>query len=307
MKTSLDLSARITPTLTLANPVMTASGTFGYGTEYANIFDVQKLGGIVCKGTTLLPRPGNAQPRVAETPAGMLNAIGLQNIGVEKLISDKAPTWAKWRVPVFVNIAGASIEDYVNLARRLDGVPGIAGLELNISCPNVKAGGVEFGIDPVIAAKVVAGVKAVTSLPVIPKLTPNTAEVVKIAKAVEDAGADAICLINTLKGLAIDVFKRKPVLGNITGGLSGPAIKPVALFMVWQVYDAVKIPIIGCGGIRSGIDVLEFVMAGAAAVEVGSATFSDPGAPLRILGETEAFMKRHGIARLSDIIGAAHK
>ena len=307
MEPDLDLSVKIAPGLTLANPVMTASGTFGYGTEFAGIFDIQRLGGIVCKGTTRLPRTGNPQPRIAETPCGMLNSIGLQNIGVKALIRDKAPIWAGWRVPVIVNIAGESIEDYVHLARELNGVPGVAGIELNISCPNVSAGGIEFGVDAGLAARLTSAVKAVTTLPVIPKLTPNTGEIVRIARAVADAGADAICLINTLKGMAIDVFRRQPVLGNVSGGLSGPAIKPVALYMVYQVAAAVSVPVIGCGGIGTGVDAIEFVMAGASAVEVGSATFADPCAPLRILNEIEAFMRRHGETSIRDLIGAARR
>ncbi len=293
--------------LALSNPVMTASGTAGYGTEPEQAFDLQQLGAFVCKGTTLGPREGNPHPRLAETSCGLLNSIGLQNIGVDALIREKAPVWADWHVPVVVNIAGESVEDYVYLARELNGVPGVAGLELNISCPNVSAGGIEFGVDAGIAARLTSAVKAVTTLPVIPKLTPNTGEIVRIARAVADAGADAICLINTLKGMAIDVFKRQPVLGNVSGGLSGPAIKPVALYMVYQVAAAVSVPVIGCGGIGTGVDVIEFVMAGASAVQVGSATFADPCAPLRILNEVQAFMRRHGETSIHDLIGAARR
>jgi dihydroorotate dehydrogenase (NAD+) catalytic subunit len=289
----------------LKNPVMTASGTFGYGTEYADFVDIQKLGAIVCKGTTLEPREGNPQPRLAETPAGLLNSIGLQNIGVEALIKGKAPLWATWQVPVVVNIAGESIDDYARLAARLDGVAGVSGLEVNIGCPNVKSGGMEFGTDPRAAASVTKAVKKASSLPVIVKMTPNVTSIVEIAEAVADAGADALCLINTLRGMAIDVSARKPSLGNICGGLSGPAIKPVALYMVYQVAGRVKLPIVGCGGIMSAQDALEFIMAGASAVEVGTAQFVNPRALLDVLEGIEEFMRREGVKDISEIIGAA--
>jgi len=284
---------------------MTASGTFGYGTEYADFVDVQKLGAVVCKGTTLYPREGNPQPRLAETPAGMLNSIGLQNIGVEALIKEKAPVWAAWQVPVIVNIAGESIDDYTRLAARLDGVAGVSGLEVNVSCPNVRSGGMEFGTDPRMAASVTRAVKKAGSLPVIVKLTPNVTSIVEIAEAVADAGADALCLINTLRGMAIDVSARKPSLGNICGGLSGPAIKPVALYMVYQVAGRVKLPIVGCGGIMSAQDALEFFMAGASAVEVGTAQFVNPRALLDVLEGIEEFMRREGVKDISELIGAA--
>jgi dihydroorotate dehydrogenase (NAD+) catalytic subunit len=287
------------------NPVMTASGTFGYGTEYAEFVDVQRLGAIVCKGTTLEPREGNPQPRLAETPAGLLNSIGLQNIGVEVLIKEKAPMWATWQVPVIVNIAGETVDDYARLAARLDGVAGISGLEVNIGCPNVKSGGMEFGTDPRAAASVTRAVKKTSSLPVIVKLTPNVTSIVEIAEAVADAGADALCLINTLRGVAIDVSARKPALGNVCGGLSGPAIKPVALYMVYQVAGRVKLPIVGCGGITSAQDALEFIMAGASAVEVGTAQFVNPRALLDVLEGIEDFMRREGVKDISELIGAA--
>ncbi len=291
--------------LLLKNPVMTASGTFGYGTEYSDFVDIQKLGAVVCKGTTLEPREGNPQPRLAETPAGLLNSIGLQNIGVEALIKEKAPMWATWQVPVIVNIAGESIDDYARLAARLDGVAGVSGLEVNIGCPNVKSGGMEFGTDPRAAASVTRAVKKAGSLPVIVKLTPNVTSIVEIAEAVADAGADALCLINTLRGMAIDVSARKPSLGNICGGLSGPAIKPVALHMVYQVAGRVKLPIVGCGGITSAQDALEFIMAGASAVEVGTAQFVNPRALLDVLEGIEDFMRREGVKDVSGLIGAA--
>ena len=284
---------------------MTASGTFGYGTEYGHLFDIQRLGAIVCKGTTLKPRDGNPQPRVAETACGVLNSIGLQNIGVDALIKEKAPLWAGWRVPVIVNIAGETVKDYAELASRLDGVAGISAIEVNIGCPNIKAGGAEFGAEPKMAARVTAAVKAATSLPVLVKLTPNTADIAKVAIAVARAGADAISLINTIKGMVIDVTRRCPLLGSITGGLSGPAIKPVALFMVYEVAGAVEIPVIGCGGIATVGDGLEFIMAGASAVQVGTASFSNPRAPLEVLEGIESFMKKEGIEDIAELVGVA--
>lgn len=305
MDLSVDLAPHNKNGLKLANPVMTASGTFGYGMEFAQLFDIQRLGAIVCKGTTLKSREGNPQPRLAETPSGMLNAIGLQNIGAEALIKEKAPEWAGWRVPVIVNIAGETIEEYVSIAEKLDGVPGVGGLEVNISCPNVKGGGAEFGINAESAAAVTSAVRKATTLPVIVKLTPIAADIVAIARAVVQAGADAVTLINTLKGMAIDIRRRRPVLGNITGGLSGPAIKPVALQMVYQVAGAIDVPIIGCGGISTAHDALEFIMAGATAIEVGTAGFSNPRAALDVVEGLEEYMASEGIKDLSEIIGAA--
>jgi len=307
----LDLSVQLAPKhkagLLLSNPVMTASGTFGYGMEYSHVFDIQKLGAIVCKGTTLDPREGNPQPRLFETASGLLNSIGLQNIGAKALIREKAPTWASWLVPVIVNIAGETVDDYVQLASELDGVAGISGIEVNISCPNVKAGGAAFGAEPESAARVTAAVKAATSLPILVKLTPNTSDITRVATAVAEAGADAISLINSLKGIAIDIARRRPVLGNIIGGLSGPAIKPVALSMVYEVADAVEVPVIGCGGITSASDAIEFIMAGASAVQVGSATFSNPRASLDILEEIEQFLQKEGINKLSELIGTGRR
>jgi len=293
--------------LLLANPVMTASGTFGYGTEYSHLFDIQKLGAIVGKGTTLEPRDGNLQPRLAETASGLLNSIGLQNIGVKALIKEKAPIWASWKVPVIVNIAGETIDDYAQLASKLNDVAGISGIEINISCPNIKAGGAEFGAKPEPAATVTAAVKAATSLPILVKLTPNTNDIARIAIAVAEAGADAISLINSLKGMAIDITKRQPLLGNITGGLSGPAIKPVALYMVYEVAGAVDLPVIGCGGITTASDAIEFIMAGASAIQVGTASFSNPRAPLDVLEGIEQFMLKEGVNNLTDLIGAARR
>lgn len=307
----MDLSVQLAPEnergLLLANPVMTASGTFGYGTEPEHGFDVQRLGAIVCKGTTLRPREGNPQPRIAETPAGMLNAIGLENIGVDALIRDKAPVWAGWKTPVIVNIAGESVDDYVALAERLDGVPGISALEVNISCPNVKSGGAEFGIDPVSAAEITGAVRESTSLPVLVKLTPNTSGIAGIARACARAGADALTVINTLKGMSIDLTTRKPLLGNITGGLSGPAVKPVALAMVYEVSGVVDIPVIGCGGVSTAEDALEFFIAGASAVQVGTAGFWNPTAPLEIIEGIERYMAEHGIAGLGELVGASRR
>jgi len=291
----------------LTNPVMTASGTFGYGTEYSHLFDIEQLGAIVCKGTTLEPREGSPQPRLAETPGGLLNSIGLQNIGVEALIKEKAPVWAGWRVPVIVNIAGETVDDYARLAGLLDGVAGISGLEVNISCPNIKAGGAEFGANADSAAGVTATVKKATSLPVLVKLTPNTTDIVRVAIAVAEAGADAISLINTLRGMAIDINGRKPLLGSTSGGLSGPAIKPVALYMVYQVAGAVDLPVVGCGGITTASDAIEFIMAGASAVQVGTAGFTNPRAPLDVLEGIEQFMEKEGINDIKELIGAGRR
>jgi dihydroorotate dehydrogenase (NAD+) catalytic subunit len=303
MNLSVQLAPKNKRGLLLANPVMTASGTFGYGTEYEHLFDIQRLGAIVCKGTTLKPREGNPQPRLAETPSGVLNSIGLQNIGVKALIKEKAPLWAGWRVPVIVNIVGETVEDYARLAKELDGVAGISGLEVNIGCPNIKAGGAEFGSSPRSAAEVTAIVKAATSLPVLVKLTPNTADIAEVAKAVTKAGADAISLINTLRGMVIDIARRRPLLGNIFGGLSGPAIKPIALYMVYTVAGAVKVPVIGCGGITTPGDALEFIMAGASAIQVGTANFTNPRAPLDVLEGIEQFMKDKGVKDIAELIG----
>jgi dihydroorotate dehydrogenase (NAD+) catalytic subunit len=275
--------------------------------EYEHLFDIQKLGAIVCKGTTLEPWDGNPQPRIAETANGMLNAIGLQNIGVDALIKEKAPVWAGWQVPIVVNIAGKTIDDYTEVARKLDKVPGVAGLEVNISCPHVKAGGAEFGANPESAAKVTEAVRKVTSLPVIMKLTPNTAEIVRIAQAVAAAGTDALCLINTLRGMAINTKTRKPMLGNGRGGLSGPAIKPVALYLVYQVFKAVNIPIIGCGGITNAEDAIEFFMAGATAIQVGTASFKNPRAPMDVLEGIDSYLQKEKIQDILELIGVAHK
>ncbi len=307
MKLSVQLAPKNKRGLLLANPVMTASGTFGYGTEYEHLFDIQRLGAIVSKGTTLKPREGNPQPRLAETPSGVLNSIGLQNIGVEAVIKEKAPIWAGWRVPAIVNIVGETVEDYARLAAELDGVAGISGLEVNIGCPNIKAGGAEFGARAESAAKVTAIVKASTSLPVMVKLTPNTADIAEVAKAVAGAGADAISLINTPRGMVIDIARRRPLLGNKFGGLSGPAIKPIALYMVYTVAGAVKVPVIGGGGIATADDALEFIMAGASAIQVGTANFNNPRAPLDVLEGIEQFMEKEGVKDIAELIGAGRE
>jgi dihydroorotate dehydrogenase (NAD+) catalytic subunit len=299
------LAVQVAPGLKLANPVIAASGTWGYGDETGDIADFQKLGAIICKGTTLKPRDGNPQPRIIEVTAGILNSVGLENIGVEALISKKAPAWSAWHVPVIVNIAGDTVDEYGELAARLDGVAGISGIEVNISCPNVRRGGMQFGTDPATAAEVTAAVRRSTALPVIVKLSPNVTDISAIARAVESAGADAVSLINTIGGMSIDVKKRRPGLGNITGGLSGPAIKPVALLMVWKVADCVKIPVIGCGGIMTAEDALEFIMAGATAVEVGTANLVNPQTALDIIDGLQQFITAGGIGGIAQLRGAA--
>ncbi|APV43523.1 dihydroorotate dehydrogenase (NAD+) catalytic subunit [Dehalogenimonas formicexedens] len=302
-----DLSVQLLPGLTLKNPVVAASGTAGYGDEPSRLYDIADIGAFVCKGTTLKPRAGNPQPRIMETENGLLNAIGLQNPGVEYVVQHFAPIWEKWRTPVLVNIAGESIDDYFEIARRLDRVPGVAALEVNISCPNVAAGCLEFGATPEGAAAVTRAVKSATALPVIVKLTPNTSDIVALAQAVENAGADAVSLINTLRGMSIDIRKRKPVLGNVTGGLSGPAIKPVALAMVWRVAAGVKIPVIGGGGIATAEDALEFLLAGASAIEVGTAALVNPGALKDIVKGIEKYMLQWKLTEISQLIGAARR
>jgi len=290
----------------MKNPVMVASGTFGFGKEYGDFVDLNQLGAIVTKGTSLEPWQGNPPDRIAETPAGMLNAIGLQNDGVESLINEKIP-WLRSAapdVPVIVNVAGKTVDEYAEVARRLDGVEGVAGLEINISCPNVKEGGIAFGTDPAMTAQVVRAVRKATRLPVIPKLSPNVTDIVLMARACADTGADAISLINTLLGTAIDAESRTFKLANITGGLSGPAIKPIALRMVWQVAQAVDIPVIGVGGIMTAEDAVEFFLAGADAVQVGTANFVNPSAAVEIADGLDTYLERHGFKHISEIVGA---
>lgn len=305
MNLAVELAPHNKRGLQLKNPVMTASGTAGYGMEYAELVDIESLGAIVSKAITLKPRSGNPQIRLAETASGLLNSIGLQNVGVDTLIKEKAPIWSTWGVPVIVNIAGESIAEYGELAGKLEGVAGVSGIEINVSCPNVTMGGMEFGKSPEIAAAVTEAVKSRTTLPVMVKLTPNVTDITEIARAVVEAGADAISLINTLTGMAIDVSNRKPFLGSVTGGLSGPAIKPIALYMVYQVAQAVDVPIIGCGGIASADDALEFIMAGASAVQMGTATMVNPNAPLEVVDGLEHFMQSEGINDIAELIGAA--
>ena len=290
----------------LDNPVIPASGTFGYGREFAEVYDINILGTFSFKGTTRDPRFGNPTPRIAETEGGMLNAVGLQNPGVEKVIAEELPALAKvFHKPVMANISGFSLEEYVAVARRLDQEDGIGWLEVNISCPNVHGGGMSFGTDPKAAAEVTAAVKKVTTKPVIVKLTPNVTSIADMAKACEDAGADGISLINTLLGMRIDLKTRRPLLANTTGGLSGPAVFPVALRCVWQVAKAVKVPVVGMGGVSTARDVIEMMIAGACAVEVGAANLVDPLACKKIIETLPAEMDKLGISKLSDIIGAA--
>ena len=291
----------------MKNPVTTASGTFGFGPEYAPYVDLNRLGAIVVKGTTLEPRLGNATPRIVETPGGILNAIGLQNPGVDHFIQEDLPYLKEYDVPVIVNIAGNSIEDYQEIARRLDQVEGVAGLELNISCPNVKKGGLQFGTDPDMVYQVTKSVKNNTSLPVIVKLSPNVTDIVAVATKAEEGGANALALINTLLGMAIDIKKRRPILGNIMGGLSGPAIKPVAIRMVWQVAQKVNIPILGMGGIMTAEDAIEFILAGATSVAVGTANFVSPKATENIIDGIENYLTEQGFSDINQLVGAAWK
>jgi dihydroorotate dehydrogenase (NAD+) catalytic subunit len=291
--------------LSLSNPVMAASGTFANGLEYAKIFDIQRLGAIVSKAITLRPRRGNPQPRIVESAGGMLNSIGLQNIGIDAILKDVAPVWATWRVPVIANIAGESVSDYAELARRLDGVPGVSGIEMNISCPNVESG-LDFGVDPRAAGDVTYAVRRQTEFPLLVKLSPNVTDIVSIASASVDAGADALTIINTFPAMRINIQACRPALGWGSGGLSGPALRPIALRMVYQVASALPgVPIIGCGGVMSGEDALEFLMAGASAVEVGTATFLNPRAPLDVIEGLGAVMRAEGIEDVHEIIGAA--
>jgi dihydroorotate dehydrogenase (NAD+) catalytic subunit len=289
--------------LKLKNPVIAASGTYGHGEEFADFLDVQQLGGIVIKGTTLEPRQGNPAPRLAETPSGLLNAVGLQNNGVDYLIAEHLPRLAKLNTAVIVNVSGSTPEDYAAVIQKLRGQKAVAAIELNISCPNVKSGGMAYGTDPVAAAGVVRAVKHFCDKPLIVKLSPNVTDIASIARAVEEAGADAVSLINTLLGMAIDVETQKPKLSPITGGLSGPAVKPIALRMVWQVARAVKIPVIGMGGISCWQDAAEFLLAGASAVQIGTANFVDPLTPLKIIDGLEQYLQNKGLQKITEIIG----
>ncbi len=293
--------------ITLDNPVIPASGTFGYGYEFAGLYDINCLGTFSFKGTTRQPRFGNPTPRIAEAPAGMLNSVGLQNPGVEKVISEELPKLKKcFRKPVMANVSGFNVEDYAYTCALLDKEEQVGWLEVNVSCPNVHGGGMSFGTDPKAAAEVVRAVKAVTKKPVILKLTPNVTDIVSVALACQEAGADGLSLINTLLGMRLDLRTRKPILANTMGGLSGPAVFPVALRMVYQVAGAVSIPVVGMGGVSSAADVIEMMLAGAAAVEVGAANLTDPFACKKIIDGLPAEMDKYGIERLSDIIGGGH-
>jgi dihydroorotate dehydrogenase (NAD+) catalytic subunit len=302
---SVDLTVDLGRGLVLANPILVASGTFGYGIEYGDVVDVDRLGAICCKGTTLRPRVGNVTPRVTETPGGMLNSIGLQNPGVDAVVEKYAGTWTGWQTPVIVNVAGESVGDYVEVVRRLDGVPGVAGIELNISCPNVGKGGLQFAIDAEAAGSVTAAVRRATDLPLLVKLSPNVADVRPIARAIADAGADALTAINTLSGIAVAPSRQKPLLGNIYGGLSGPAIKPVALRIVYEVAQIVDIPVVAIGGVTELADVLDFLAVGAVAVQVGTAIFADPTLPVRLVDELADECHRLGVATYRDLVGTA--
>jgi dihydroorotate dehydrogenase (NAD+) catalytic subunit len=300
----VDLAVDAARGLRLKNPVLTASGTFGQGVEYAELIDVSRLGAIVNKGTTVLARPGNPQYRIAETPSGILNSIGLENPGAAGVARKYAKAWLELGVPVIVNVAGYSVDDYVTVVSEMAGIAAVVAYELNISCPNVE-GGMLFGFDPDLAGEVTAAVKQETDLPVIVKLTPNAPDVVAVARAIEQAGADGLTAINTVLGMRIDTQKRRPILGTRSGGLSGPAIRPIAVHITYQVAQAVAIPIIGAGGVATAEDALEFLMAGASAVQVGTATFADPQAPLTVIEGLAAYVRANGLGSIRDVIGAA--
>ena len=290
--------------LELKNPVMTASGTFGYGTEYADFMDISRLGAIIVKGTTLNPRQGNPYPRMAETPSGMLNAVGLQNKGVDYFVDHIYPEVRKIQTNIIVNVSGSCIDDYVQTASIINTLDDIPAIELNISCPNVKQGGMAFGVKPESAAQVVSAVRKAYDKTLIVKLSPNVTDITEIARAVEGAGADSVSLINTMLGMAIDAEKRKPILSTITGGMSGPAVKPVALRMVWQTAKAVKIPVIGLGGICSATDAIEFLLAGASAIQIGTANFIDPSISEKVVDGIAEYLQRHNYNSVQEIIGA---
>jgi len=307
----LNGSAMKTPDLTtdigglvLQNPVMTASGTFGYAKEFATLVDLDRLGAIIVKGLSLLPSKGNPPPRIVETPCGMLNAIGLENVGVEAFIREKLPFLKTLKTPVLANIYGTDIDAYAELAARLNDVDAVAGIEVNISCPNVKEGGAAFGADERTAHQVTAAVRARFERPLMVKLSPNVTDIARIARSVEDGGADAVSLINTITGMAIDLETRRPRLANVIGGLSGPAIKPVALRMVWQVARAVKLPIVGIGGIMTARDALEFIIAGASAVQVGTANFVNPRCTMQIIEGIAEYLRTNGLATLRELVGS---
>lgn len=302
----VDLAPNNPRELVLRNPVIPASGCFGYGQEYSHVIDVQRLGAFCSKGITPLPRAGNPMPRITETPAGMLNAIGLQNPGIDKFIKKYPPVWEKWEVPAIVNFSADTVEDFAMMARKLDEVPGVAALEVNISCPNIHAGGFCFGWDARMSADVTRAVRQATTLPVIIKLSPGAVDIAEIAAAVAAEGADAVSLINTLVGMSIDPVTRTSRIANTTGGLSGPAVKPVAVRQVFQVAQAVSIPIVGIGGIFGLADALEFFMAGATAVEMGTVCFSHPSAPIQLIDDLQAWLDGQGCSSIMDIVGVAN-
>lgn len=299
----VDLKVKL-GSLELQNPVMTASGTYGYGEEYEDFVDINRLGGIVVKGTTLHPRQGNDYPRMAETPMGMLNAVGLQNVGVDRFISEIYPRIKKYRTNILVNVSGSTVEEYVETAAKINALDHIPGIELNISCPNVKEGGMAFGTSCPSAIAVTAAVRAVYNKHLMVKLSPNVTNIAEIALGVESAGADSVSLINTLLGMAIDVEQRRPVLSTITGGLSGAAVKPVALRMVWQVAQAVKIPVVGMGGISNAEDAIAFMLAGASAIQIGTANFIDPGVTEKIIAGIEDYLLHHKMSSVTELKGA---
>ena len=301
---TLDTRVHIGRGLYIKNPVMTASGTYGYGLEYEDFVELQRLGGIMVKGTTLHPRQGNPYPRMAETPAGMLNAVGLQNKGVDYFCEHIYPSIKDYDTAMIVNVSGSQVEDYIATAERINALERIPAIELNISCPNVKEGGMAFGVTCAGAASVVRAVRAVYDKTLIVKLSPNVTDITEIARAVEAEGADAVSMINTLLGMAIDAERRRPVLSTVTGGLSGPAVKPIALRMVWQTAQAIKLPIIGMGGIATTSDAIEFLLAGASAIEVGTYNFVDPTATVKIVDGIEDYMRCHGFSSVNDLVGA---
>ena len=300
----VDLAPGAKRELILRNPIMTASGTSSNGLELARLFDVNRLGALLSKGVTLQPRRGNPTPRIVETPAGMLNSIGFQNVGVRKLLRDAATVWETWSVPVVVNMLGDTVDEFAHLAQILDGAPGVAAVEVNISCPNLDVGGVAFGRDPIAAGRVIEAVSTATTLPVIAKLTPDVTDISVVARACEEAGADALCVANSFVGMSIDVHTRRPRTNRPVAGLTGPAIKPLALRLVWESARAVSIPVIGCGGISDGRDAVEFLLAGATAVQVGTASFRDPYASVRVLEELLDYCREHGVADINELIGA---
>lgn len=288
----------------MRNPVMTASGTFGYGSEYADFVDLNRLGAVVVKGVTSVPWPGNPMNRIMETPSGMLNAIGLQNVGVDGFISEKLPYLNEFDVPVIVNVCGKTVEEYLLVVEKLNSVDGVAGVELNISCPNLDCGGMSFGVDPTLAHQLVSKVREKTDLPLLVKLSPNVTDITVIARAVEDGGADALSAINTLLGMAINAKTREPEIANVTGGLSGPAIKPVALRLVWEVYKSVSLPIVGMGGIMNGTDAVEFFIAGASAIAVGTANFINPQASIEVVDGIGDYLEKMDMTSVKELVGS---